>query len=162
MSGLPLAFSPNSSQESGSFRLLELPLELCKLIEAGKDDISLFIKGSANEDAVLCTTDKTYAIRSLSLSNSVLVVSPAAKDSQLLIRDQKHEILELLPSVPKLHQLRTLLRGREYDEGHEDEDETMSDDGGETQLVCLAFTKSSCGSWLYLWSACVEKNASFL
>jgi sister chromatid cohesion protein DCC1 len=135
-SGLPLAFSPNSSQESGSFRLLELPLDLCKLIEAA-NDLSLCIKGGANEDAVLCTPDKTYAIKSLSLSNSILVVSPAPEDNQLLIRDQKHEILELLPSVPKLHQLRTLLRGREYDEGHEDEDEVMSDEEGTTQLVSL-------------------------
>ena len=59
------------------------------------------------------------------MSNSVLVVTspPDASDSAeftedgVVIRDQVNEIIELTPSVPKLHKLATLLKGREYDEG---------------------------------------------
>ena len=122
---IKLAFSPNSSDQSDSFRLLQLPPDLCKLIESTTDDPSICIKGNPSEDAVLCTSDKTYAIRSVALSNSVLVVSPTHEENRVVIRDQRHEILEVLPCLPRLHKLGSLLRGREYDEGHEDEDDEM-------------------------------------
>jgi hypothetical protein len=89
------------------------------------------IKGQPNEEAVQCTSNKTYAVRSVVLSNSVLVVTrppdPAdgtavVEGDTLVIRDQVKEILELVPSVPRLHKLGTLLRGLEYDEGQEDVD----------------------------------------
>ncbi|KAH7913138.1 sister chromatid cohesion protein Dcc1 [Hygrophoropsis aurantiaca] len=115
-------FSSNSSQEAGSFRLLELPPELCKLIESSIDETpSLSIKGHATDDAVLCTSDKTYALRSVVLSNTVIVATPSNnEEGGIDIRDQLHEILELVPSVPRLHRLSGLLRGLEYDEGDED------------------------------------------
>lgn len=82
------------------------------------------IKGQNNEDAVLCTVDKTYSLRSVVLSNSILVVAPhqARASDTIVICDQLNEILELVPSVPKLHKLEGLLRGMEYDEGQEDAD----------------------------------------
>lgn len=88
------------------------------------------IKGQADEDAVLCTSNKTYAVRSIDLSNSVLVVTRPPSDvvvdgDAIVIRDQVNEILELIPSVPRLHKLVTLLKGMEYDEGQEDMDEQM-------------------------------------
>lgn len=64
----------------------------------------------------------------MALSNSVLVVTPPPSDSSIsavsgrepvVIRDGLHEILELLPTVPKLHKLIGSLRGREYDESDE-------------------------------------------
>jgi sister chromatid cohesion protein DCC1 len=89
--------------------------------------LSLKVKGQANEDAVLCTDDKTFTMRSVILSNSMLVVtSPldasSAQNSNdgVVIRDQVNEIMELTPCVPKLYKLATLLRGREYDEGEDD------------------------------------------
>jgi len=83
---------------------------------------SLSIKGHPTEDAVLCTSDKTYTVRSVVLSNTVLVVTPSRTDPDgtVHIRDQLHEVLELVPAVPKLHKLSVLLRGMEYDEGDED------------------------------------------
>lgn len=36
------------------------------------------------------------------------------------VRDQLHEVLEVVPSVPKLHKLAVLLRGMEYDEGDDE------------------------------------------
>jgi sister chromatid cohesion protein DCC1 len=91
---------------------------------------SLSVKGQAGEDAMLCTSDKTFTMRSVILSNSLLMVTPPPdalstnfSDDGVVIRDQVNEIIELAPSVPKLHKLPTLLRGREYDEGQEDEEE---------------------------------------
>ncbi|KAG1802728.1 sister chromatid cohesion protein Dcc1 [Suillus plorans] len=128
MSELDLRLSTATAQDTGSFRLLELPPELCQIIEsASEKTASLFIKGHPTEDAVLCTLQKTYAVRSVVLSNSVLVVTPSRSDPDgtVHIRDQLHEILELVPVVPKLHKLSILLRDMEYDEGDEDKQATM-------------------------------------
>lgn len=67
-------------------------------------------------------------MRSIGLSNTFLVVTPvpdehASKfaDDALAIRDQVQEVIELIPCVPKLHKLTTLLRERQYDDATEDE-----------------------------------------
>ena len=149
---------PLNAPEHGSFRLLELPPELCALIESSVDSTlrycacnprphcpsanpvelisSLSIKGGPDEDAVLCTSDKTYTIRSVVLSNSVLVVTPSADLAtgpnndmpRIEVQESLSEILELAPTVPKLHRLRGLLRGMQWEEGHEDEDEEVGYD----------------------------------
>ncbi len=106
----------------------------------------LSIKGEPNEDAVLCTADKTYTVRSVVLSNSVLVITPpkdteldGARSDDLVIRDQLHEILELVPSLPKMQKLGGLMRGREYDEGREEEEEMdVEPDGGRLVRVYIA------------------------
>lgn len=56
------------------------------------------------------------------LSNTVLVLTPSrtSPDGTVHVRDQLHEVLELVPSIPKLHRLSVLLQGMEYDEGDED------------------------------------------
>lgn len=79
-------------------------------------------------------------MRSVVLSNTVLVVTsppaylpdgePNENVDVVVIRDQLNEIMELTPSVPKLHKLKGLLKGLEYDEGQDEEDEDM-DDGDE-------------------------------
>ncbi|KAJ7179056.1 sister chromatid cohesion protein Dcc1 [Mycena filopes] len=87
---------------------------------SNNDAFRLSIKGQSGEDAVLCTNDTTYTIRSVVLSNSILVVTPppsSESTADVVIRDQVNEVLELTPAVPKLHKLSTLLRGREYDDG---------------------------------------------
>lgn len=76
-------------------------------------------------------------MRSVDLSNTVLIVSPppdeaedAFSENAVVIRDQVNEILELTPAVPKLHKLGLLLKGREYDEGQEEAD-------AENETVCI-------------------------
>ena len=130
-----LAFSPTSAKESGNFRLLELTPDLLKSIESNDNSPPTWaIKGNPSEDAVLCTDDKTYSIRSVSLSNSVLVVTPGEAQDQIVIRDTGHELLQVAPVLPKVHKLVGLLRGREYDEGHEDlEGSILDDDEQDTQ-----------------------------
>lgn len=137
MTNVDLCFSPRSLAESGSVKLLELPPDLCSLVESSLESSTslrycwsqvifvhvftcrfrLSIKGQSNEDAVLCTGHKTYAIRSVVLSNTILVTTPRENGgSSLDIRDQVNDILELAPCVPRLYKLDTLLRGRTYDE----------------------------------------------
>ncbi|KAJ7590906.1 sister chromatid cohesion protein Dcc1 [Mycena floridula] len=123
-----LSFSETASADAGSFKLLELPAELFHLIESSIDNLSFTVKGTPGEDAVLCTQDKTYSMRSVILSNSVLVVAPGDfADDGVVICDQVNEILELAPAVPKLHQLATLLRGREYTEADENMEQDDND-----------------------------------
>ena len=82
------------------------------------------IKGGSEEDAVLCTSDRTYNVRSVTLSNSVLVLSPTphidGSEDQVVIQDSLNELLELVPAVPKLHRMNVLLQEHVWEEGHED------------------------------------------
>jgi len=140
-----LYFSPSSFEDAGSFKLLELPPELCKSIEDAVNNLnpirypvtrrrarslashlhcSLTIKGHPDEDAVLCTADKTYALRSVVLSNSILVATApsSCERHDVVIRDQLSEIVELTLSIPKLHKLSGMLKGMEYDETEEQSD----------------------------------------
>ena len=88
------------------------------------------------------------------LSNSVLVVTPTSNPEEVAIRGQLHEILEPVPCLPKLQKLGSLLRGREYDEGHEeDEDLSESEDG--RQVSTRAYVSICCSSHLY----CSLRNA---
>jgi sister chromatid cohesion protein DCC1 len=88
---------------------------------------SLAIKGGPEDDAVLCTSDRTYNIRSVALSNSVLVVSPCPDgEQQVVIQDGLNELLELVPAVPRLRRLNALLKEHQWEEGHEEEDEDFS------------------------------------
>ncbi|KAF9534246.1 sister chromatid cohesion protein Dcc1 [Crepidotus variabilis] len=133
-----LSFSHASFDEAGSYKLVELTPDLTTLFEnALKDDIdvNLTIKGHSNNDAVLCTDKKTFSMRSVSLSNTILVVTPVPDekavdfaDGAVIIRDQLNEIIELVPVVPKLHKLSALIRERQYDESQEDEAEPEDDD----------------------------------
>ncbi|RXW24700.1 hypothetical protein EST38_g1139 [Candolleomyces aberdarensis] len=127
-----LHFSPASAEEAASYKLVELPKELVSLLETAvqnSEPFNLAIKGDPTEDAVLCTNDKTYSIRAVNLSNTLLVVTPPPdtahdfSDEVVVIRDQVNEILELTPTVPRIQKLVSLLRGREYDETNEDDDE---------------------------------------
>lgn len=125
---IQLVFSPTSVKESGSFRLLELPPDLLGSIQSSNNSpLTWAIKGNPNEDAVLCTNHKTYSIRSVSLSNSILVVGPGETQGQIVIRDTSHELLQVTPVLPRVHKLVGLLRGREYDEGREDLDDDLFD-----------------------------------
>jgi sister chromatid cohesion protein DCC1 len=143
MPEVEIRFSPRQ-EHPGSFRLLELPPDLCTLIESSVDDLkfvltrsmlldvsdvwpSLTIKGGPEDNAVLCTSNKTYNVRSVTLSNSVLVVSPRPDvddggEDQVVIQDSLSELLELVPAVPKLYRMNVLLKGHEWEEGQEDEE----------------------------------------
>lgn len=153
MSSFNISFPIDSDFTGGSsYRLIELSPELVRLFES--EDLSpgsLTIKGRRNDDAVFCTPSSTYAIKSIAVSNTVAVVTspsqtspkkqfvpstpighmPSVGEHDLVIRDQLHEYLELVPIVPRLEQLDSLLRGTVY-EG----EELGSQDGGSARPVC--------------------------
>lgn len=96
---------------------------------------------------MLCTSDKTYSLRSVALSNSVLVVTAPGPDdgydaNSVVHRGQLNEIIEVAAAMPKIQKLRGLLRGREYNEGddiyaEEEEDVHVRFVAPTTQLLLL-------------------------
>lgn len=98
------------------------------------------------DDAVLCSKNKTYALRSVTLSNSILVATPPLSDEAfditnqnvLVIRSSVSQILEVSPSLPKLQRLEALLRGATYNEA-DDEDRAGGDDTGLVSQATLKF-----------------------
>jgi len=73
-------------------------------------------------------------MRSIALSNTILVVTPIPDDptsdfidDAVVIRDQLNEVIELVPIVPNLHKLSAMIRDRQYDEGQEDDDALESE-----------------------------------
>ncbi|KAF9519152.1 hypothetical protein BS47DRAFT_1288725 [Hydnum rufescens UP504] len=150
-----------TDEEQPTYRLLELPPELLKLIEAG--DLppgALTIRGRDSDDAVLCTPSSTYAIRSVTLSNTAVITTspaysspksfnrelpstpassaPVADHGDLVLRGQIHEILELVPIVPKLDRLDALLRQSQYNE----DDDLYIDDERQRQRISYDQVKS--------------------
>jgi sister chromatid cohesion protein DCC1 len=70
-----------------------------------------------------------HIIRSVTLSNSVLLVSPSphidGSENQVIIQDSLNELLDLVPAVPKLHRMNVLLKEHGWDEGHDEEGESF-------------------------------------
>jgi sister chromatid cohesion protein DCC1 len=66
---------------------------------------SLMIKCSPEDDAVLCTSEKTYNIRSMTILNAVLLVSPSPfihggeNQVPVVIQDNLNEPLKLRSSI---------------------------------------------------------------
>ena len=94
---------------------------------------SISIKGQSSDDAVLCTSNKTYQIRSVTLSNSFYVVTPpqSAEEHDIHIRDTVHELLELTPCVPRLHKLDGLFKSSLYDDPADIESDGEPEDDSE-------------------------------
>ena len=61
---------------SSNVKLFEVEEDVLK--ELLKDDGSVRIKGAPNDEAVLCTADKTFTLRSAESSNSFLLAPNAA------------------------------------------------------------------------------------
>ncbi|KAK8858758.1 hypothetical protein IAR55_002987 [Kwoniella newhampshirensis] len=139
-----LRFPPSTSTDSRDLReddgedeveetyqLLELPPEILKQVEGLKGDHDIFpltIKGRPSDDATLCTPQTTFLLRTVGISNSLLVcrtpfssfasssssavttTSGSASSSTLEVRDVCHQILECVPVAPNLERIRTVLR----------------------------------------------------
>ncbi|EIW67674.1 hypothetical protein TREMEDRAFT_33206 [Tremella mesenterica DSM 1558] len=121
---------PGDEHNDESYQLLELPGEVLKKLEGWNGSLSfpIIIKGRPSDDAVLCTSDATFALRTVTISNSLLLSSTSKtkrirfedadfttkhdKRSRptLEIRDTRHEILECVPIAGNVERIRTLLR----------------------------------------------------
>lgn len=78
---------------------------------------SLSIRGREDDEAVLCTLNRTYNMRAVVVSNSYYVLTPPTSNESgdAVIRGHVKQLLEITPSVAKLDSLRGLLRQSEYD-----------------------------------------------
>ncbi|ORX37246.1 sister chromatid cohesion protein Dcc1 [Kockovaella imperatae] len=95
------------------YQLLELPLEIVKKV---KGNYNLTIRGKPTDDAVLCTPDATFGLRSVLVSNSLLVCRDAGGSrSTLEIRDTSHQVIECVPRAPDLERIRTLLKPSQWE-----------------------------------------------
>jgi sister chromatid cohesion protein DCC1 len=128
-----IRYPPDRSSDvvEESYQLLEIPLEILKSLESsstkepipsvvslllmGYDaDLSrLIIKGRPSDDAVLCTPTSTFLLRTVGISNSLLICRPPVNSDvrpTLEIRDISHEVLECVPQAANLERIRTVLK----------------------------------------------------
>lgn len=171
---VPISFPP-ASDPTTAHVLLELPPELLKLLEesecppssvcssrpsswrpvAGADTSStpsLTIKGRPNDSAVLCTPTLTYAIRTVQISNELVLLTPplppapsddpfgpdppprpAGGENRLEWRETLHEVLELQQMVPAMGRVEEVLAGQRWggiagDEAADDDDDASEDE----------------------------------
>ena len=141
LEGSASASSSSSSSGIATYSLVELPAALAAAAKSAlsSSDASssilskLVIKGQPNDDAVLCTDDTTYTMRSVQNSNSLLLCRPQLSGSgskgegkgkgkgkkraaadYLNIESTLHQTLELDLCVPRLEKIGDLLRGQEW------------------------------------------------
>ncbi|XP_031490670.1 uncharacterized protein LOC116257816 [Nymphaea colorata] len=102
-------------------------------------DDRVVIRGEPDEEAVLCTSSKTYALKFVSTSNSVFLVPPkgchsvgAETETEIDVTDSAASVVKLAPGhmelmlvAPKLEKLKTLLKQRVY-KGDSDDCESDS------------------------------------
>lgn len=75
------------------------------------------IRGQPDEDAVLCTTSSTYAMKFVGTSNSVFLIpsgNSSHSSSQASILKVAPGTMELVQTAPKLDKLRSLLNEKPY------------------------------------------------
>lgn len=134
------------------FKLLEVDESVLKeLLNDG-----LTIKGDPNDEAVLCTSSTTYAIKYVSTSNTVLLLSPTQhstlqSDATDCPENEKDctrptsagvvamvpGLIELVETAPRLDKLKVLLNQRPYTEDLDEEQMLEEDERGRTGLYTM-------------------------
>ncbi|WVQ73401.1 hypothetical protein IAR50_002973 [Cryptococcus sp. DSM 104548] len=110
-----------------TYQLLELPPEILKQVEAleeGAQPFPLTIKGRPSDDATICTPNATFQLRTIGISNSLLVCRSAPEDPDVFLQrdvggepketlhisDTCHQVFECVPIAPNLERIRAVLR----------------------------------------------------
>lgn len=75
---------------------------------------SIVIKGLADDEAVLCTESKTYIVRQVNTSNSLLLTTKDPVSDQHIVHDDVSSTIELLPCIARLSRIDELLRESSY------------------------------------------------
>ncbi|RZC36030.1 sister chromatid cohesion protein DCC1, partial [Asbolus verrucosus] len=120
---------------NNNYKFLELDQHLCDELKEGQ---TLYIKGDADENVVLCTKNRTYDVTGAETSNSLLLVNNMNFFDN--IREEKersiktvtvsgifYEYLSVTPSKPHLKKLTELLNKSVY-KGPEHEYEIKDED----------------------------------
>ncbi|KAL7753292.1 Ctf8p and Ctf18p associating protein [Sorochytrium milnesiophthora] len=110
----------------GALRLLEIPAELEHVFAGlvrrdGEPPQTLVIRGVETDSATLHTADRSFNIKDVHTSNTMLIVQPSDDEQQLVVQDTASNVLEVTAAVPVWDRLRLLLRDALY-EGEELED----------------------------------------
>ncbi|KAL6066898.1 Sister chromatid cohesion protein DCC1 [Balamuthia mandrillaris] len=137
---MELTFSPDFSGNNGKFKVVEVTPEI--LDEIRKGDGSVCIKGLPSEEAVLCTKTKTYSIRHLDSTNTMLLL-PAESP---VVSGSFNGHFELSPILPKLHALSQLLMQEASITQEEVEETEEEEDADGMELVVEAKGKKG-----YTW-----------
>ncbi|KAM9100754.1 sister chromatid cohesion protein DCC1 [Sarcophilus harrisii] len=120
-----LSFSPGASgATAGDFCLMELEPALCQQLEAGH---SLVIRGDKDEQAVICSKEKTYDLKIADTSNMLLFIPGCKTPDQIRSEEMPPNIIhteifgfannywELRRCRPKLKKLKKLLMENPYE-----------------------------------------------
>ncbi|KAG0586272.1 hypothetical protein KC19_2G077700 [Ceratodon purpureus] len=133
------------------FKLLEVDESILKeLLHDG-----LTIKGVKTDEAVLCTSSTTYAIKYVSTSNTVLLIPPqqtarlpgnmdSSADEKSCVEQVNAGVvataaglIELVETAPRLDEMKTLLNQRPFTEDLDEEQMLEEDDRGRAGLYSM-------------------------
>eukprot|EP01036_Dinobryon_divergens_P030394 gene30394-39634_t len=92
------------------FRLIEVNEEILKTVNIGHH---IRIIGERKREAVLCTSSKTYSIKKVETSNTILLIPPS-KDNNFHVSGICSDYYELKPIFGKVDLLQDLLKPSEY------------------------------------------------
>lgn len=161
-----LSFGPGTSgAAAGDFCLLELEPALCQQLEAGH---SFVIRGDKDEQAVLCSKDKTYDLKIADTSNMLLFIPGCKTPDQLKKEEPQSSIVhteifgfsnnywELRRCRPKLKKLKKLLMENTYDgpDSHKEEDPSRSKYTTEDLLDHIQASEGEIMAQLQVLNAC--------
>ncbi|KAF2879677.1 hypothetical protein ILUMI_26483 [Ignelater luminosus] len=130
-----IVYFTSKNLHNNNYRLLQLDNHLLETLNKGD---SIRIKGTENENAVLCTDTRTYDILETETSNSLLLVQGLRFKDSLKANSERsiskvtasgifYDYLEVKVSKPRLHRLyeilnKTLYKGPEYEKDVNDDD----------------------------------------
>jgi len=143
-----LTYAPNVSE---SYTLLELSEDLLKDIYDGK----LLIKSTADGEAVLCSSDRTFTMHKLDTSNLLCLIPPPSSsysrnsgDKRVIVATASAHI-ECRDAAPLVDELRHLLEQNVYTKDHLDSDQCGMQVDQNTQNLGKAED--------YTWAKLLEK-----
>jgi len=121
----PVRFAKDFEDKPGVWRLLELEPEVEKALSAGA---SVYVKGpqpvnvhghprdpAPDEDAVLCSSEKTWRLR-IAEDSHLRMFGAKAEDGGVELRGAAKESVECLPTRPRYRAVRRLLQQQQYGE----------------------------------------------
>ncbi|KAL0141057.1 sister chromatid cohesion protein DCC1 [Mucor lusitanicus] len=126
--------------EKNAYALVELGTP--ELLEAFESGIDIVIKGLADDEAVLCTESKTYIVRQVNTSNSLLLTTKDPVSDQHIVHDDVSSTIELLPCIARLSRIDELLRESSYS-GSQNEREIINNKTLYTYYDLLSVVQAS-------------------
>jgi sister chromatid cohesion protein DCC1 len=87
--GEPANFVYARDFDANEVELQELPPDLLEKIQSGEESLSF--KGAPDDEAVLCTSDRTFLVKRVETSNTLLVMQPAGGIDRTVVGDAEGE-----------------------------------------------------------------------